>query len=188
MQNVNNILDVIDVSSGSGPSEPVTLEEMTDYLRLNGFVDTDDSTSVSDFTDDNTLIEELITTARVWLENQLGISIIEHDWKAVGVTNEAGYIQLPFGPVTEINSILNSEGDTVDTDNITLIGDNLKYPNYVDMTVNYTAGFTSVPSPLVTEIKRIAAYLYEHRGDEDELKGYQISSAAKKFNRVPYLF
>lgn len=188
MQNVNLILETIDVSNESGPvDEPVTLDEMKNYLKLIGFIDDNDSTSVPEFTDDDDIITELITTARQWLEEELGISIVDHDWQAIGVTNEAGMIQLKKGPVKEISGITDKDGDDIDADEIKVIGDFLKCPRQCDMTVNYSAGFTNIPSPLVTEIKRIASYLYQHRGEEDELKGYEITESALKYSRKPWL-
>jgi uncharacterized phiE125 gp8 family phage protein len=188
MQNVNFIKDTIDISDESGSvTEPVTLTEMKSYLRLVGFVDDNDSTSVDDFTDDDDMITEMITEAREFLEEELGISIVDHTWKAVGVTNVAGNVQLQYGPVKEISSILDEDGDTVETDLIELIGDFLDEPNYCDMTVTYTAGMDTVPKSLKSEIKRIVAYYYTHRGDEDGLKGYQISSQALKYSRRSWL-
>lgn len=191
MQHYNLIRNTMNISSESGPdTEPVSLEEMKDYLRLNGFIDDNDSTTVEDFDDDDDLIEELISTARQSLEQTLGISIIEHTWMAEGVTNTAGHVRLRFGPVTAITSIEDSEGeayDHTDSDIVKLSGDFLKYPRDCDMTVEYTAGYENVPAPILTEIKRMVAYMYENRGDADGLEGYRISSSVFNYSRVPCL-
>lgn len=193
MQNYNIILGIEDISDESGPvSEPVTLQEMKDYLRLGGFIDDNDSTSIPAFTDDDDLIEELITGSRQALEEELGVSIIEHTWKITGVTNQAGDILLPYGPVTEITSVLDSYGDAIDhtdTDKVKVQGDFLKYPNECDMVIEYTAGYTSgkLPKAIITEIKRMVAYQYENRGDVAGLQGYKFSDIVYKFNRKPWL-
>lgn len=188
MQNNNLIRDTIDISNESGPvEEPVTLDGMKSYLRVNGFIDDNDSTDVDNFTDDDELIEEDIKTARQSLEESLGISIVTHDWKAIGVTNEAGMVQLKYGPVTEITSAKNSDGDEYDEDKIKLSGDFLQTPTDCLMEIEYTAGFENVPTPIITEIKRMVAYLYENRGDVDGLEGYKISNSVKKYSRISWL-
>lgn len=193
MQNYNIILGIEDISNESGPvTEPVSLQEMKDYLRLGGFVDDNDSTAIPAFTDDDDIIEELITGSRQALEEELGISIIEHTWQAKGVTNLAGDILLHYGPVTEITSVLDSEGDAIDHTDVDLVkvqGDFLKYPNQCDMTIEYTAGYAAdkLPKAIVTEIKRMVAYQYENRGDVAGLQGYKFSDIVYKFNRKSWL-
>ena len=71
MNNQNLIYDIKDITTESGlPEEPVTLQEMKDYLRLEGFVDEEESTteSLSDFTFDDTLINTMISAARQKIE------------------------------------------------------------------------------------------------------------------------
>jgi len=67
-RNVNiNWANVVDITDSSGAiTEPVTLQEAKDYMRLTGFVDVGESptTDLSDFSFDNDLIEDLITAAR----------------------------------------------------------------------------------------------------------------------------
>lgn len=191
MQNNNHIKDTIDISNESGPvTEPVTLDEMKTYLKLVGFIDDNDSTSIPEFEDDDDLLEEMITTSRQTLEEELNVSIVNHTWRAVGATNQAGNVQLKYGPVNSITSIKDSEGtayDESDPDVVKLIGDYLKYPNDCDMTVEYEAGFSDVPKPIITEIKRMVAYMYENRGDVDGLEGYKYTSAVLKYSRKSWL-
>lgn len=188
MQNYNHIRDTIDISNESAPgSEPVTLAEMKVYLRLRGFIDDNDSTAIPEFTDDDELIEEFIKTARQGLEEELGASIVPHTWKAVGVTNEAGDIRLWYGPVRELTSVKDDEDNTYETDKTKVVGDNLTKPCDSCMTVEYEAGYENIPSPLITEIKRMVAYMYENRGDVDGLEGYKYSADALKYNRKPWL-
>lgn len=189
MQNYNIILLTEDISEGSAVVEPVSLQEMKSYLRLDGFLDDDDSTDVPPYEDDDALIEELITSARQELEEYLNCSIISHDWRCSGVTNTAGSIQLPYGPVTELTLIEDSEGDEFDledTGEVKRRGDYLVYPTQEDMTVEYTAGFVIVPRAITAEIKRMVAWKYEHRGDED-VAPYQYSDGVLKYSRSSWL-
>lgn len=181
MQNYNIILAVKDISESSGPvDEPVSLAEMKDYLRLEGI-------GGEEFDFDDTLIMEFLTTSRQTLEETLGVSIVGHDWEASGLTNTAGNSQLPYGPVNEVTAVLNEDDTAYDTDSIKVRGDYLKTPTACNMVVRYQAGFEIVPSPLVIEIKRMVAYMYENRGEVDGLDGYKYSSGAMKYNRKSWL-
>ncbi len=182
--NSNHIKDTIDISSGSGEVvEPVTLEGMKDYLRVAGFVDDSDSTSIPEFDDDDELIKEFITTARQHAEEKLNVSIINHEWSAIGVNNQCGNQQLNYGPVRSIISVKDSDEKEYDISRIKVIGDFLVCPNDCNMTVDYEAGFTKVPEPIITEIKRMVAYLYINRGDVDGLEGYKYSISLKYSRR-----
>lgn len=187
MQNYNLIRNTMDISSESaGSIEPATLEEVKSYLKLQGFIDDNDSTPVDDFADDDDLIEELTTTARQLLEQELGISIINKELESI-VTNLAGGQQLPYGPVRGITSITDEHGEEIDEDNIKLRGDYLDCPRQCNMKVRYSAGYDAVPIALKTEIKRIVAYLYENRGDVDGLDGYKFSASVYAYSRGSWL-
>lgn len=194
MQNYNNILDTIELRRPA--SEPVSISSIKNYLRLEGFIDDDDSTAIPEFEDDNQIIYGMISTAREALEQVLGCSIGVHTWKAIGVTNQAGNVMLKNGPVRAITSIKNEAGTeyatlgsgitvygTPEIDTVRLTGDYLAYPKDDNMTVEYTAGFAIIPHVLIAEIKRMVAYQYEHRGDETGLEGYKYSSGVYSYRR-----
>src|SRR4051812_47778980 len=102
MNNQNLILDIEDVTSESGsPDEPVSLQVMKDYLRLEGFMGEESSASEFDF-DDN-LILEMLVAARQKAEKFCGVSIVFHSWKVL-MTNCAGDSELPYGPIQSITS------------------------------------------------------------------------------------
>src|SRR6187399_2539439 len=88
-------------------NEPVTLQEVKDYLRLEGYVDDDESTSddLSDFDFDDTLIEQMITAAREQMEKISASSIVNKTWQAV--INNYRKLELPKGPVQSIVSLEN---------------------------------------------------------------------------------
>lgn len=165
MNNQNLTYDIKDVTTESGTSEPVTLQEMKDYLRLEGFVDTDESTtdSLSDFDFDDTLISNMITAARKKLERLCGISIVFHSWKVL-FTNMAGDWELPYGPVQAFTS-LKSNTDTTLTA-YTLRGfdfRHLEFPLGEKMVIQYDAGYEDCPEEISLAIKQCVAYWYENR-------------------------
>ncbi len=182
MRNVNIIHQVLDVTDISGGiTEPVTVEQMKSYMRLQGFLDVDISGDVS-FDDDDLLISSLIQSARELLEERLGSSIIQHTWSAL-LTNQAGMIQLPYGPVRSLTLVTDSGGVVYSTP--VLRGDYLCSPCGCNYTAVYEAGYVNVPAALVTEIMRLVCYLYINRADETvEPFKYQLSS---KFNRRSWL-
>ena len=105
-----SIKDVTDESDLS--AEPVTLQEMKDYLRLEGYIDTDESTSesLSDFDFDDNLLTDLIKASREQIEKISASSITLKTWQAV-INNYKKY-ELPMGPVQSIVSLINVDGVT----------------------------------------------------------------------------
>jgi uncharacterized phiE125 gp8 family phage protein len=166
----NYIYSETDVTSESGVfEEPVSLDEMKDYLRLEGYVDSAESTSdeLSDFDFDDRLLTELITTSREKVESLTGTYLLPKTIE-IHFTNGCGMIGLP-GPFTELTELLDSEGTEITSDNYKLIGNQWKYlawPCYCEMTATLEVGYPVCPKDLKKEIMRYVAYLYENRGDE----------------------
>lgn len=192
MQKYNLVHNVKDITDQSGtPDEPVTVSEAKAYMRLEGWQDVSESDS-TEFDDDDTLIERYITSARKKLEKLYGISIIPKTLKAT-ITNLAGDIEIPQGPVISITDVKDSCGSEI-TD-YTLVGYpeqeeeyndflHLQWPNYSKMVVTYEAGYSECPEELKDEILRIVAYWYTERGDQ-ELKGFNFQTG--HFNRRSWL-
>src|SRR5689334_3438146 len=104
MQKYNLVHTIKDITEVSGdPTEPVTVEEVKSYMRLEGFQDVDES-EATEFTEDDNLIEELIISARKRLEKLYGISLVPKTFRAT-LTNLAGDIEIPNGPVVSITSL-----------------------------------------------------------------------------------
>jgi hypothetical protein len=165
----NHIYSETDVTDESGVfEEPVSLDEMKDYLRLEGYVDSADSTSddLSDFDFDDRLITETITASREKIESLTGSYLIPKTIEIL-FTNGSGNIELP-GPNTIITQLLNNQGDEITSDNYKVTGNmwvKLKSPCYCDMVATMNVGYDDMPKSLKIEIMRYAAYLYENRGD-----------------------
>lgn len=188
--NYNAVISIEDISNESGEiTEPITVQEVKDYLRLEGFTDTDESTSesLSDFDFDDTLISEAITAVREMFELKCSLSLIPKTLQVV-LTNLKGMIELPRGPISSVTGIVNSDGDAIDTDNIKTIGDQWKFlacPTYENMTVTYEAGYTTVPKGIKLDLLRAAAYYYMNRGAE-VIQPF-VSQLAKKYSRNTWL-
>ena len=188
----NAIYSIVDVTDDSGEiTEPVTLQEMKDYLRLEGYTDTDESTadSLSDFDYDDTLITELITASREQIEKISASSIIPRTLEAV--INNYRMLELPRGPIGEIISLYDSEGVEILAADYTIIGQTgdrkfLKSPRQCEMTITYEAGYTDVPMGLKIDIMRLTAYMYENRGDDSSINRF-ASQIAMKYAREGWI-
>jgi uncharacterized phiE125 gp8 family phage protein len=163
----NLLIDWEDQTSESGLTEPLTVAEVKNYLRLEGFIDQSESIS-SDFNDDDALIAELIRSARERIEEFTGLSLIPKTWE-IEFTNLAGNFEIPFGPVNTIINVKDDEGDSISTDDfeVSLNGRLLKNPKYENMTMLYEAGFINLPKGLKDAMYKEVAYRYTNRGDEN---------------------
>jgi hypothetical protein len=149
---------VIDVSfTYDGPIvEPVTLQDVKDYIRV-------------DYNDDDAVITKLITFAREWAEKHAAISIIPRTVTAW--LTSVNRIELPYGPVTTplIDVEVNNFSGVVQTGAL-LIGSD--YPRIVgdgDYVVTYDTGFADpddVPEGLKIAICAKVLAQFENRGDE----------------------
>jgi uncharacterized phiE125 gp8 family phage protein len=193
MQNYNLVHTVKDITASSGdPTEPVSVDEVKSYMRLEGFQDVDDSDSTV-FDDDDTLISDLIVSARKRIEKYYGISLVPKTLRAV-ITNLAGDIEIPNGPVQTITSIRDRFGNLITTYTITGYTDDetsyddfiqLECPNYEKMVIEYEAGYTDVPEPMKIEIMRYVTWLFTYRGDQEKISQYQFG--AGEYNRNSWL-
>ncbi len=166
----NSVLDVVFSSESS--TEPCTLAEVKSWAKV-------------DLTDDDTLITELIKTARKQCEGFSGISLITRTVTAY-IKNTAGDLELPYGPVVSFTSLTDVDGDAITSDNYILRGGGFKYlvEPYDDYLVAvYTTGFTTLPTQYKTGVLQQFTHLYENRGDNSQTDN--LSDMAKQ-TLTPY--
>ncbi len=164
MNKYNLIIDYSDVTTGSTADEPLTVQEVKDYLRLEGFIDDSESSS-TEFDDDDSLIADLIQSCRERLELFTGLSFIPKTYE-VELTNLAGYIALPFGPVNDVTSVEDVNGTTLTYTTSNNLS-KLKTPVQANIIVTYDCGYATLPKALKEAMFKEIAYRYEHRGDEE---------------------
>jgi hypothetical protein len=183
----NEVHDVADISDYSGEiTEPVTVEEVKNFMRLEGFRSDVVESGELDFDFDDLLIAELITSAREGLEIWCGISIVRHKWRVL-FTNRIGNIELPYSNNATIVSLSNCENEEILAENYTMRGTTFKYlssPYYDNMTVIYEAGYTDVPKRLKQAIIRDVCFHYENRNDKAGELSEQAMALASSFKRV----
>lgn len=133
--------------------EPITLTETKDFCKID--INTDDN-----------LIVELITIAREMCEDYTNIGFVEHNVTAI-VNNFNGGITLPFGPVGTINQVTDKNGNVLvlDTD-YTIVGNQFKRlmtPKCGGITIDYQAGYTTLPNKMRLALLNTVYYLYDNR-------------------------
>lgn len=146
----------------SGISEPVTVQQLKDYMRLEGWSGEDSESTEFNFDDD--LIGELNTSARQYIEQTANVSLIPHEYEVV-LTN-MGRIEIPRSPIDQVYGIVDACGNDVDDSTVRVAGNDRKYlvtPTGYDLTVTYTTSALNDSRPLV-DIKRIVAAMYDNRG------------------------
>lgn len=169
----NEITSIADATEISGLAEPVAISEIKAYMRLEGW--SDDVSEATEFSFDDDLISELISSSRQYIEQMANVSLIPHQFEVV-LTN-AHRIELPFSPIDEVTQVVGSDGLTIDSDLVTTVGNDrkfLKTPVGFDLVVSYTTKVLIDSRPLL-DIKRLVAALYDNRG-------MTLAAAATKVN------
>lgn len=162
----NLLIDWEDLTSESGLVEPITVEQVKSYLRLEGFIDSTESLS-SEFDDDDVLIADLITSSRQALEEFTGLSFVPKTLQ-IEFDNYAGNFEIPFGPVTDILA-LHPQGESLASDELEYTTSSnkriLKTPHYGNLVMLYEAGYETLPARLKDAMYKEIAYRYINRGD-----------------------
>jgi len=149
------ILDLKMVEGSTTPVEPVALQDFKDWGKI-------------DVSDDDSLITEIITTAREMCEAFLNISLIPRSIIAI-IDNSNGNTYFPYGPVVALTSITDYNGNAIATEDYRLEMEDFKrlaWPYQKYIRIEYTAGYTTIPRKIKTGILQQILWLYQHRGDE----------------------
>ena len=183
MQNYNLIIDIKDMEAGSPSiSEPVSVPEFKIYARLESFEDDLGSTANLPFTQEDSLIQELIISARESIEKYTNRALIPKELRVV-VTNLAGMIELPLAPIGDITALYygwdfqeNGESATNNVDDLDIVGSDRKYiesPCDCKMVIDYSCGYDRgdtmrLPRRLKMAILAETLFRFEHRGEEGD--------------------
>lgn len=150
----NQLLDLTDVeSSGEILTESVTLDEVKNFCKI----DINES-------EENALIQSLITAARLMCEEYSNILFIKRPVVAVINNGNGGFFLT--GPVGEIISITDMEGNTIPVENYKLSGSlwkQLIYPRLHNIVITYYAGHEVLPENLKTALLNAVYFLYDNR-------------------------
>lgn len=149
----------------SAPSaEPVTLEEAKQYLRI-------------EHDNEDALIEDLVTAARMMAEQWLRRSIITQSWLLSYDYGIPEGVWLPMGPVQAVANVESINDEDISqpisssTYRLNAAKDTLLLDAMITGTrvaITYSAGYgdaEDVPLPILQGILSHVAFLYENRGE-----------------------
>lgn len=160
----------------SGPvSEPVDLNTAKKWLRV-------------DFTTDDDLIQDIIKSVRIQLENLTGRSLGYRSMTAlIEVCDCNQMITLPYGPVDVIDSVerrySQASWEALTETTSTVSGDYELFGSFdskIKLDSNgwyrftYQGGYSDIPEDLLHDMKVLTAWYYENRGHV--MKGEQANS------------
>jgi len=153
--------------------EPVSRTDAKNWMRI------------TDYTSDDTLIDELITSARKHIEKLTGLSLANKKLKAyVDLTGEVPavwMVDVPYGPLLCVDEIRYKTG----LNSWDVLELNLEYEKYGSKLwfytagtyeITYQAGYGDLPADLENDILTLVAWMYENRG-----KRFQKSDAIKDY-------
>lgn len=172
MVNYNSVLDI--EFNDAGIVEPVTLTEAKNFCKI-------------DITTDDALVTALITAARQMCESYTSVGFVERELTAV-VNNMNGDIYIPYGPVVSIISVTDEdENSLVLGTGYTLSGISFKRlatPRDTNITINYIAGYSTLPEVLKTAVLNQIYYLYDNRSQGVDDVGPIAKSLLNIYRRV----
>jgi uncharacterized phiE125 gp8 family phage protein len=146
-----------DVTVVTAPTaEIITLTEAKNYLRV-------------DYSEDDVLIQDLIDTARIRLEQYAGVAMTPRTLKAVAFVNE--FIELPYTPtnnITKVEYLSGTDWIEMVAGNYFVLGDTYKKVymvgvNNSEFRFTYTCGYATPPESMKTAVLKLVSDLYEYR-------------------------
>ena len=178
---INAIISISEATTGYPVDEPVTLAECKQYMKI-------------DYDEDDELITEMITAAREELEKFTGLSFIPK-LLTVQLRNECGGIEVPYGPVYDIdvNLLTDYQGEVINPTLINITGTDFKFidtplTNFIQ--AQYYAGYDVLPTALKLAWKAQVMFMYENRGEQNDnqrasgyASGFYIAQQAQNLAR-----
>jgi hypothetical protein len=145
---------------GDAVVEPVSRTDAKTWMRVQ-------------YDDDNNLIDNLLTSARVHIENLTGLSLVNKLLKAnielTGEVPNVWMVDVPYGPLLCVDSIRMKTGMTswqllTKDDEYEVIGGKIWFYSRGYYEIEYQTGFSDLPLDLATDILTLVAWSYENRG------------------------
>jgi hypothetical protein len=152
---INNVAVLSDVVV-----EPVSLTDAKTWMRIS-------------YTDDDSMIKELIESARKHIEFLTGVSfgskLLKANIELTGTIPGVWMVDLPYGPMICVNEVkwktgFNQFETLVKNDDYEIIGNKLWFYYEGNYTITYQAGYSSLPEDIKSDILTLVTWSYENRG------------------------
>jgi hypothetical protein len=151
---------ILDVQRGAVNTEPVTLNELKEWAKVDGSAD-------------DAILTALIIAAREMCEKYTGVNFVQRQ-VTVLFNNVNGGTYLPYGPVGTITGVYDEDNNSID-----YVAKGVEFKAVVSprsaLKAIYQGGYSTLPETLKTAVKAQALFLYENRGENN----FTISPIAK---------
>ena len=166
-------------------TDPVSLADAKAYLRV-------------DFTKDDALITNMISTAIKWGEAYTARQFSNHQWIAYFDSDESGCIKLQRSPLTTLTSVETSSDGAYSAYTDFILKQKSGYSDIIlntsvtlDDTVAYTfkvtfeSGYADIPPMLKDAVLEHVSFLYENRADVPSAMPNQIKNLYNHYKLIP---
>lgn len=162
--------------------EPVSLTDAKNWMRI-------------EYTTDDTLIQNLLESARVHIEKLTGLSLVNKKIRAnielTGNVPQVWMVDLPYGPLVCVDEIKMKTGiNTYDTltknDDYEVIGGKIWMYTQGYYTITYEAGYGTLPEDLANDILTLTTWAYENRGKKMNADSRQSVAEYPMWNGLNY--
>lgn len=155
---INSVTVISDVVT-----EPVSLTDAKNWMRI------------TNYTSDDSMIRELLQSARIHIEKLCGRSLASKVLKAnielTGSIPSVWMIDLPYSPLGCINEVKKKTGMNTyelltENEEYEVIGGKLWLYSAGIYSIKYQAGYSMLPEDLKNDILTLTAWMYENRGKQ----------------------
>lgn len=142
--------DVVVIEPSGEQSWPITVDELKDFSGI-------------DISEDDALLAVLIGSAFLMCETHTNIGFVRREVQ-VTLNNCNGGTFLPMGPVGDIISTTDEDGNAIEAKYS--VGDwkQVLSPRDERLVITYESGYEELPANLRTAVLNCARYLYDNRG------------------------
>lgn len=147
----NQVLDLVDVEDSGAPAvtEPVTLPEVKNFCKV-------------DVSEDDTLIEMLITACRIECEQLTNIGFVNREVVLIQ-NNGNGGAYLPLGPNGAVSEVIDYETVITTAKFSGTAFKQILEPWSDRLTITYNTGYTTLPQNLKLALLECIFYRYDER-------------------------
>jgi len=166
----NQVYDVVDVETSGGLTEPVTIDEVKNFCKI-------------DVSEDDDLIEMLITACRIECEELTDIGFVRRQIVA-SLNNGNGGIYLPLGPHGDIESVTDSDENDVTYESANSYFKQILTPCSERLIVTVDAGYETLPKHLKLALLECIFYRYDERKQRENAYKPVYLDTLKQYSRV----